>query len=150
MNIVDDATGATLSFLVEQETTEAAPRLLGAWMERYGVPMALYCDRKNAFVPDREPTVAQQQQGITPRSPLEVACNKLGIEVFVARSPQAKGRFERNAGVYQDRLVKGLRPEKIDTIEKANAFLERLNARFAKPPIDPEDAHVPLVRRAET
>jgi transposase len=149
MNMVDDATGTTLSFLAEQETTEGALRLLWAWIERYGVPVAVYCDRKNAFVLDREPTVSEQLQGITPKSTFELACEKLGIEVIVARSPQAKGRVERNHGVYQDRFVKELRLAGVDEIGEANrllreSYLETLNAKFAKPPIDPEDAHVQL------
>lgn len=150
MNMVDDATGTTLSFLDEQETTEGALRLLWAWIERYGVPVAVYCDRKNAFVLDREPTVSEQLQGITPKSTFELACEKLGIEVIVARSPQAKGRVERNHGVYQDRFVKELRLAGIDEIDEANkllrqSYLETLNAKFAKPPIDAEDAHVQLL-----
>lgn len=151
MNMVDDATGTTLSFLDEQETTEGALRLLWAWIKRYGVPVAVYCDRKNAFVLDREPTVSEQLQGITPKSTFELACEKLGIEVIVARSPQAKGRVERNHGVYQDRFVKELRLAGIDEIAEANAFLsesylDTLNTKFAKPAIDPEDAHVRLLR----
>lgn len=150
MNMVDDATGTTLSFLDDQETTEGALRLLWAWIERYGVPEAVYCDRKNAFVLDREPTINEQLEGITPKSTFERACEKLGIEVIVARSPQAKGRVERNHGVYQDRFVKELRLAGIDEIGKANAllresFLDTLNAKFAKPPIDPADAHVALL-----
>jgi len=150
MNMVDDATGTTLSFLDEQETTEGALRLLWAWIERYGVPMAVYCDRKNAFVLDREPTVREQLDGITPKSTFERACEKLGIEVIVARSPQAKGRVERNHGVYQDRFVKELRIRGINSIEKANqflreSFLDTLNVKFAKQPVDPEDAHVPIL-----
>jgi transposase len=150
MNMVDDATGTTLSFLDEQETTEGALRLLWTWIQRYGVPAAVYCDRKNAFVLDREPTVSEQLRGITPKSTFELACEKLGIEVIVARSPQAKGRVERNHGVYQDRFVKELRLAGIDEINEANRFLSEtylntLNAKFAKPPIDPEDAHVQLL-----
>jgi transposase len=150
MNMVDDATGTTLSFLDEQETTEGALRLLWAWIERYGVPVAVYCDRKNAFVLDREPTVSEQLQGITPTSTFELACEKLGIEVIVARSPQAKGRVERNHGVYQDRFVKELRLAGIGEIDEANTFLcesyhDTLNTKFAKPPIDPDDAHVQLL-----
>ena len=83
----------------------------------------MYCDRKNAFVLDRGPTVSEQLQGITPKSTFELACEKLGIEVIVARSPQAKGRVERNHGVYQDRFVKELRLAGIDEIEEANALL---------------------------
>lgn len=44
MNMVDDATGTTLSFLDEQETTVGAMRLLWAWIERYGIPQGVYCD----------------------------------------------------------------------------------------------------------
>merc|ERR1711964_496715 len=132
MNMVDDATGTTLSFLDEAETTVAAMRLLWAWILRYGIPQAVYCDRKNAFVLDREPTVEQQLRGVTPKSPFELACQKLGIEVIVARSPQAKGRVERNHGVYQDRFVKELRLAAISEIADANeylrtTYLDRLN-----------------------
>lgn len=150
MNMVDDATGTTLAFLCEQETTAAAMRLLWAWIEAYGIPQAVYCDRKNAFVLDREPTLEEQLQGVTPKSPFQRACEELGIEVIVARSPQAKGRVERNHAVYQDRLVKELRLAGISGLEGANAFLsdgylKTLNAKFAKVPIDPIDAHVELL-----
>ena len=150
MNMVDDATGTTLSFLREQETTKAAMELLWAWIERYGIPQAVYCDRKNAFVIDREPTIDEQLRGITPKSPFEVACERLGIEVIVAYSPEAKGRVERNHAVYQDRFVKELRLAKISSIPEANDFLEQyyiptINTRFARPAAEPEDAHVPLL-----
>ena len=150
MNMVDDATGTTLSFLAEQETTEAALRLLWAWIKRYGIPQAVYCDRKNAFVLDRGPSVEEQLQGVVARSHFERACDELGIEVIVARSPQAKGRVERNHAVYQDRLVKELRLAGISEIESANRFLrdgylDSLNQKFAKPPVDEVDAHVALL-----
>jgi transposase len=47
MNMVDDATGTTLCQLGEEETIWAAVGVLKAWMERYGVPRALYTDWKN-------------------------------------------------------------------------------------------------------
>jgi len=150
MNMVDDATGTTLSFLSEQETTKAAMELLWAWIERYGIPQAVYCDRKNAFVIDREPTIDEQLRGITPKSPFEVACERLGVEVIVAYSPEAKGRVERNHAIYQDRFVKELRLAKISSIPEANDFLEQcyipaINTRFARAAAQPEDAHVPLL-----
>ncbi len=149
MNMVDDATGTTMALFCEQETTEAAMRLLWRWIERYGLPQALYCDRKNAFVIDREPTLEEQLSGITPMGPFQLACERLGIELIVAHSPQAKGRVERNHGVYQDRCVKELRLAGLSSIEEANTFLETtylpaINAKFAKPPAVPCDAHVPL------
>jgi len=154
MNMVDDATGTTLSIMGEQETTEAAMRLLWAWIELYGIPQGLYCDRKNAFVLGREPTIKEQLAGIMPVSPFQFACQRLGIEVIVAHSPQAKGRVERNHGVYQDRFVKELRLAGIGSIQEANEFLQatylpQINARFAKPAAQPEDAHVPLVSKID-
>jgi hypothetical protein len=150
MNMVDDATGTTLSFLDEQETTVGAFRLLWAWIERYGIPQAVHRDRTNAYVLDREPTIAEQLAGITPRSPFETACQKLGIEVIVPHSPQAKAGVERNHGVYQDRFVKELGLAGISDIDPANEFLhgtylDTVNGKFAKPLIDTEDIHVSLL-----
>lgn len=123
MNMVDDATGTTLSFLSEQETTAAAMKLLWAWIERYGIPQAVYCDKKNAYVISREPTIEEQLRGIVPKSYFQIACERLGIEVIIAQSPEAKGRVERNHGVYQDRFVKELRLAGISRIAEANSFL---------------------------
>jgi len=150
MNMVDDATGTTLAFLTPQETTNAAMELLQAWIKKYGIPQAVYCDRKNAFVIDREPTIHEQLNGIVPKSHFERACERLGIEVIVAYSPEAKGRVERNHAVYQDRFVKELRLAGINSIQAANDFLASdylpaINARFARPPAHPEDGHVPLL-----
>jgi hypothetical protein len=154
MNMVDDATGSTLAIMGEQETTEAAMRILWAWIERYGIPQSLYCDRKNAFVLDREPTIKEQLAGVVPVSPFQFACDRLGIEVIVAHSPQAKGRVERNHGVYQDRFVKELRLAVISSIQEANQFLQStylpaINSRFARQAAQPEDAHVPLVNKID-
>ena len=65
------------------------------------------------------------------------AIQELGIEQVFARSPQAKGRVERMAGTFQDRLVSELRLAGATTINQANAvlqdFLPRLNAQFRVP-----------------
>lgn len=47
MNLVDDATSTTLCRMGEQETIWAAVGVLRAWIEKYGVPQALYTDWKN-------------------------------------------------------------------------------------------------------
>ena len=62
MNMVDDATGTSLVVMVEEETSEAALRVLWAWVDRYGIPVALYCDRKNVYVNEREATI---DEGLT-------------------------------------------------------------------------------------
>ena len=63
--------------------------------------------------------------------------NELGIQLIFARSPQAKGRVERIAGTFQDRLVTELRLGGATTIDDANrvleGFLPRFNSRFKVP-----------------
>jgi transposase len=47
LTLVDDATGKTLGRFGAQETIWAAVGVLRAWIERYGIPQALYTDWKN-------------------------------------------------------------------------------------------------------
>ncbi len=73
-------------------------------------------------------------------------CQKLGIALIVAKTPQAKGRVERVHGTNQDRLVKKLRLAGIPTLEAANTYLETRylaahNRRFAVRPASPVDFH---------
>ena len=74
--------------------------------------------------------------------------DELGIQMVFALSPQAKGRVERTAGTFQDRLVTELRLSGATTIEEANVvlkeFLDRFNARFRVPAQHPEAAYRPL------
>lgn len=154
MNMVDDATTTTLTLMDKEETTDLAMRLLWAWIDKYGIPEALYVDKKNVFVTDREPTIEEQLRGEKPMTHFGRACEKLGIRIICANSPQAKGRVERNHGVYQDRLVKEFRLRGIDMITEANALLEggfvdKLNTKFAKAPADPTDRHRPLDKKTD-
>lgn len=146
MNMVDDATGTTAGLMAPQETTEAAMRLLWRWIQRYGIPMALYTDRKNVYITEREPTLEEQLADEHPMTAFGKACHKLGIDIITAHSPQAKGRVERSNGTYQDRFVKELALRRITTIASAdalleNGFVEGLNAKFAKPPLEQQDYH---------
>ncbi|MBI5575193.1 MAG: ISNCY family transposase [Deltaproteobacteria bacterium] len=149
LNLVDDATGTTLSLLREHEDTEGAMQLLWRWIERFGAPMALYTDKHHIYVASREPTLEEALAGEEPLTAFGRACHKLGIQILTAHSPQAKGRVERKHGVYQDRFQKELALLGIKTIPEANevlqnSFVEDLNRRFAVPPVDPADAHRPL------
>jgi hypothetical protein len=147
--MVDDATGTTLALMREEETTEGAMQLLWRWIERYGVPLALYTDGKNVYVSGREPTQEEQLRGERPFTAFGKACDKLGIEIIVASSPQAKGRVERKHGVYQDRLVKELALQGITAIEGANellesGFVDNLNRKFARSAASEVDFHRPI------
>ena len=146
MNMVDDATGTTLCRLGKEETIWAAVGVLRAWIERYGVPQALYTDWKNVYV--RESNAGEKMRGEVPVTQFGRMCQVLGIEIWAASSPQAKGRVERNHGTHQDRLVKKLRRKKIGTHPDANGYLveeycPQHNARYAQPAAAPEDVHLP-------
>lgn len=144
MSLIDDATGTMRGRFGEQETTWAAADLLRAWITQYGIPRGLYTDAKTVYV--RPPTTEELHTGRVPRTQLGQMCARLGIQLIIARSPEAKGRIERNHGTTQDRLVKKLRRRQIATIAAANAFLEAEyvvdhNRRFAVPPESGVDAH---------
>lgn len=152
MNMVDDATGKTLALLETGETTEAAFRLLKWWIKLHGIPLAIYVDLKSLYISPKSLRQTEEDELIEPEwlTHFSKACKVLGIEVIKAYSPQAKGRVERNHGVYQDRFVKELRLKGIKTIEDANkrlqgGFIDNLNRKFMKSPASVEDAHVALL-----
>lgn len=137
LNLVDDATTTTFSLLAAGETTEIVMLVLKNWIEKYGIPQAIYVDLKSVYIAPKNLSV------------FEEACKCLGIDVIKAYSAQAKGRVERNHAVYQDRFVKELRLNGIKTIEAANrllkgGFIDELNSKFAKEPRSAQDAHAPL------
>jgi hypothetical protein len=152
MDMVDDATSRTQARLGKEETIWAAAGVLRAWIEKYGVPRALYTDWKNVY--KRKATQAEQLRGEVPVTQFGRMCQKLGIRILAASSPQAKGRVERNHGVHQDRLVKKLRRKQIASYEAANQYLEQEylpqhNRRFAQAAAEEEDYHGRRPSRSE-
>jgi transposase len=152
MDRVDDATNTTLARLGEEETIWAAAGALRGWVERNGVPLALYVDWKNLY--QRPATAQERLRGEEPVTQFGRMCGKLGIELIAASSPQAKGRVERIHGTHQDRLVKKLRRKKINSHAQANAYLEaeylpEHNRRFGRAAARREDDHRRAPRAAE-
>ena len=144
MNMADDATAKALGRFSEQETTWAAAGVLRRWIERYGVPGALYTDWKNVYV--RPPNAQERMRGEPAVTQFGRMCAKLGIRIIAASSPQAKGRVERAHGTHQDRLVKKLRLGGIVNYEQANAYLDEHylaehNHRYAHSAAEPADYH---------
>ncbi len=144
MNMVDDATSRVELRLGDEETIWAAAHTLRAWIEKYGVPQALYVDWKNLY--KRAATTGEQLRGEEPVTQFGHMCEKLGIEIIAAGSPQAKGRVERNHGTHQDRLIKKMRRKKIGTYERANQYLQREylpehNERFTCAAAEVENYH---------
>jgi len=134
------------------DTIWAVADALRAWIEQYGVPMALYVDWKNLY---KRPANSQERlRGEEPITQFGRMCAKLGIAVIAASSPEAKGRIERMHGTHQDRLVKKLRRKQITSHEAANVYLRREylpehNRRFARAAAQPEDYHRRAPRAAE-
>ncbi|MCI0409417.1 MAG: ISNCY family transposase, partial [Acidobacteria bacterium] len=147
LSMIDDATGKRMSWMEQEETTADAMRLLGRWIQRYGIPCSLYVDRKTVYITDRQPTIEEELSGEPPLTAFGRACRKLGIEIIAASSPQAKGRIERSHGVYQDRLVKEIRLRGLRHRDEVNALLAEfdagLNRRFAVPALSSQDFHRP-------
>jgi transposase len=144
MNMTDDATSEVELRLGEEETIWAAANTLRTWIEKHGVPQALYVDWKNVY--KRAPTQGEQLRGEEPVTQFGRMCEKLGIAIIAAGSPQAKGRVERNHGTHQDRLIKKMRRKKIGTHEQANVYLQQEylpehNRRFRCAAAEAEDYH---------
>ena len=137
---VDDATGTVVNALFcELESTRSYFLLLDGLIRRRGIPLALYVDRHAVFkhTPSVETAAAPTQ--------FSRAMDELGIQLIFALSPQAKGRVERAAGTFQDRLVSELRLSGATTIDDANrvlgGFLPRFNSRFKVPAQELEVAY---------
>jgi len=152
MNMVDDATSQAEAVLGKEETTWAAAGVLRSWIEKHGVPLALYTDWKTVYL--REPTAKEELRGVVPVTQFGRICKQLGIRIIGACSPQAKGRVERSHGTHQDRLIKKMRLKEIRTYAAANTFLatEYLpehNRRFARVPAKGADYHRPAPGKRE-
>ena len=140
---VDDATGAVVNALFcEREDARNYFVMMRELVQSYGAPVALYVDRHAVF----KHTPGSGLAGAPTQ--FSRAMDELGIQMIFALSPQAKGRVERTAGTFQDRLVTELRLAGATTIAEADrvlqGFLPRCNARFSVPPQCPEAAYRPL------
>jgi hypothetical protein len=155
MAYIDDATSRVYARFYAYEGTSPAMESFWRYLERYGVPLAIYSDKHSTYRSWAEPTLEEQLEGREPMSRFERALSELGVELIHAHSPQAKGRIERLFGTFQDRLIKEMRLEGIKSLEEANRFLESYlpvyNKRFSVPAAREGDLHRsrPSVRELE-
>lgn len=147
---VDDATGTVpWALFCEQENTHGYFLLLWGIIERCGIPLALYSDRHAVFQQARTvQSLGKRLAGEQEPTQFGRAMLELGVGQIFARSPEAKGRVERMAGTFQDRLVAELRLAGASTLAEANRvlwdFLPRFNERFGVPPAQPGCAYRPV------
>ncbi len=146
MSMVDDATGTAVYLLSEEESSEAVLTILSIWIALYGIPHSMYVDGLNVYGARKTLTLEEQLEGVEATGTFEKACQKLGITLILARSPQAKGRVERRHGVLQDRLVKEFRLCGISSINEGNrliqdSFTKVLNDKLSVLPVSGTDFH---------
>ena len=141
---VDDATGIVVQAIFHpSEDTRGYLVLLEGLVRQWGITLALYSDRHAAFKYN-----ARQGPVLYESTQFARVMRELGIQQIFALSPQAKGRVERMASTFQDRLVTELRLAGSATMDQANQvlreFLPRFNHRFAVAAEQPEPAYRPV------
>ncbi len=140
---VDDATGTEANALFRpEEDTRGYFLLLEGVIRSFGIPPGNLWGPARGFKFAGKPRHIPQPVGPTHFSR---AMPELGIEQVFARSPQAKGRVERMAGNFQDRLVSELRLTGATIIDQASAvlqeFLPGFNQQFRVPAQQPKVAY---------
>jgi transposase len=143
---IDDATGRLTKLKFDQ--SEGVVPVSQYWLEyvkTLGKPLKIYLDRFSTYKINNkhlfdDPNVLTQ---------FERTMKELSVDIIHAHSPQGKGRIERLFKTLQDRLLKELRLEGINTIAEANKFLEKtfipkFNEKFSVVPKKPDNLHTPL------
>ncbi len=113
------------------------------YIKKHGKPYSIYVDRFSTYsmnhklAKENSDTLTQFQR---------VMEKDLNIEIIHAGSAEAKGRVEVLFKTLQDRLIKELRLNNINTIEEANKFLEdeyidKFNAKFMVEPRSKANLH---------
>ena len=154
---VDDATGKiTGLYICKNECLLGYLEVLRQTLENFGIPISLYPDKYSVFFPpkkvDDHITIEEQlngrEKGITQFGRI---VEELGIEMFPASSPQAKGRIERLWETLQSRLVTEFRINNIKTMDEANKFLvdyiKNYNSKFAVQPIKQKSVFLKLPKK---
>lgn len=143
---VDDATGKITEAVFEyNEGVIPVFKFWKGYFEDKGLPNAIYLDKFSTYKVNHKNAVDNKEL----MTRFERAMNQLGVRVIHANSPQAKGRVEKMNNTLQRRLVKEMRLNRINTIEKANGFLKEIfipkfNHQFAVVPKKENDLHQKL------
>ena len=154
---VDDATGKiTGLYMCKNECLLGYLEVLRQTIENYGIPISLYPDKYSVFFPPKKVndhiTIEEQlngrEKGITQFGRI---VEELGITMFAASSPQAKGRIERLWETLQSRLVTEFRINKITNMDDANKFfpeyIKSYNSKFAIEPSNKNSVFLKLPKR---
>jgi hypothetical protein len=149
--MIDDATGELTARFAGRDSTEENMRLLQAYLEKNGRPVAFYTDKASLFqttpkVRRDHKALPQEEHQVMAPTQIGRALQELQIVWIAAHSPQAKGRIERVFATAQNRLVKGMRLAGVSTLEDANRYLDEeflpwWNTNLTVLPAKAADAH---------
>ncbi len=138
---IDDATGKILAAeFFKGETSMGGLKIIREIVDEYGIPEAFYFDQAGIYGKvDRDWT-----------SQIARALEMIHCKLFIASSPQAKGRVERVFRTLQDRLISELAFRGIKNFIDANKFLKdsyihMFNKQFKVEAENPTKAYLPNV-----
>lgn len=114
--LIDDATSEIHAQFFQSETTQGCLTVMRDYIEQKGLFKALYVDKAGIFGGPKRCNF----------SPMQRACEELGIEILFANSPQGKGRIERSFDTFQDRLIPELRLHNISDMQSANRYRQEV------------------------
>ena len=129
---IDDATSQIEAKFDMNESVFAVFSFWIEYIKDKGKPLCIYLDKFGTYKVNHKSAVDNFEL----TTQFQKALNILDIQMINANTPQAKGRVERLFGTLQDRLVKELRLNNINTIEDGNRYLKdifipRFNKKFA-------------------
>jgi DNA-binding Lrp family transcriptional regulator len=158
IGMIDDATSRAMARFVDSDSTAENMGMLERWLRQHGRMLGCYTDKAGLFQTAHKTKREEQREGKDrqPLPPTQIgrALGELNIVWTPAHSPQAKGRIERFFETAQDRLVKGMRLARAQTMEQANAYLEKeylpwWNRTRTVAPAHADDAHRPLEKQQD-
>ena len=139
--IMDDATGEIYKAKIfDSDSALNNMSVIKSAIEEKGIFGSLYVDRASMFTTTRRGGTHVNIKEEQDDTQIQRALKSLNITMINANSPQAKGRIERLFKTFQDRLVKELKLKKIETMEEANRYIEKIflplyNDKFKKEPL---------------
>ena len=152
---IDDATGqVTGLYICKNECLLGYLEVLRQTLTNYGIPQSLYPDKYSVFFVNKKNelklSIEEQLAGIEKKlTQFGRIVERLGIDMFPANSPQAKGRVERLWDTLQSRLPVEFALRGINSVKEANTFLQKdyiniFNEQFKVEPEESYSAFVPV------
>lgn len=142
---VDDATGyPTGLYMTKNECTLGYTEAFRNMATDHGIPLALYPDKAGVFFVNNK----KKDDGEKHLTQFGIMMENMGVDMFPAHSPQAKGRVERFWNTIQHRLSNLFVLKGINTIEQANEFLRDEFPKIYKRwfPVEPKSKETCFVK----